>query len=52
MVGFLERFDPVQVRYAGHEWRRVVEMVAKSARAVSKVRYEAAESLASFGIAW
>jgi hypothetical protein len=39
MAGFLERFDPVQVRYVGHEWRRVVEMVAKSARAISKVRH-------------
>lgn len=38
MIDFLERFDPVQVRYAGHEWRRVVESVAKSARACSKVR--------------
>ncbi|KAI9878808.1 MAG: hypothetical protein M1830_010492 [Pleopsidium flavum] len=37
MVDFLECFDPIQVRYAGHEWRRVVEMVAKSAKAVSKV---------------
>ncbi len=37
MVDFLERFDPIQVRYVGHEWRRVVEMVAKSARAISKV---------------
>ncbi|KAL2001440.1 hypothetical protein VTN02DRAFT_1776 [Thermoascus thermophilus] len=33
---FLKEFDPVQVRYAGQEWRRLVELVAKAAEAVSK----------------
>lgn len=33
---FLKTFDPVQVRYAGQEWRRLVELVAKAAETVSK----------------
>ncbi|GAD98623.1 COP9 signalosome complex subunit 3 [Paecilomyces variotii No. 5] len=33
---FLKAFDPVQVRYAGHEWRRLLELVAKAGEAVSK----------------
>ncbi|KAL1866925.1 hypothetical protein Plec18167_008857 [Paecilomyces lecythidis] len=33
---FLEAFDPVQIRYTGHEWRRLLELVAKAAEAVSK----------------
>ncbi|KAL1967750.1 hypothetical protein VTN77DRAFT_2439 [Rasamsonia byssochlamydoides] len=33
---FLKTFDPVQVRYAGYEWRQVVECVARAAEAVSK----------------
>lgn len=31
-------FDPVQVRYAGIEWRELVELVGQSALAVSKAR--------------
>ncbi|KAJ9223049.1 hypothetical protein DTO169C6_4523 [Paecilomyces variotii] len=33
---FLRVFDPVQVRYTGQEWRRLLELVAKAAEAVSK----------------
>ncbi|MCJ1389811.1 hypothetical protein MMC18_002668 [Xylographa bjoerkii] len=29
MLDFVQRFDPVQVRYAGHEWRRLLEKVAR-----------------------
>ncbi|KAI4135382.1 MAG: hypothetical protein LQ347_000712 [Umbilicaria vellea] len=35
MVEFMDDFDPIQVRYAGQPWRRLVETVAKVARAVS-----------------
>ncbi|KAJ4366578.1 hypothetical protein N0V95_000245 [Ascochyta clinopodiicola] len=31
-VLFLETFDPVQIRYAGHEWKRVVDYVEPLAR--------------------
>ncbi|KZM25342.1 hypothetical protein ST47_g3537 [Ascochyta rabiei] len=31
-VLFLETFDPVQMRYAGHEWKRVVDYVEPLAR--------------------
>lgn len=34
---FFETFDPVQVRYAGHQWRRLLELVVASAEAVSSV---------------
>ncbi|MCJ1321225.1 hypothetical protein MMC15_006569 [Xylographa vitiligo] len=29
MLEFVERFDPVQIRYAGHEWRRLLEKIAR-----------------------
>jgi COP9 signalosome complex subunit 3 len=32
----LRNFDPVQVRYVGHEWRELVELVGQAAQAVSK----------------
>ncbi|BCR89081.1 putative COP9 subunit 3 [Aspergillus chevalieri] len=35
-VHFLMGFDPIQVRYAGSEWRELVELVGQSAFAVSK----------------
>ena len=35
---FLKTFDPVLVRYAGQEWRQLVELTARSAEAVSKAR--------------
>jgi hypothetical protein len=35
---FLRVFDPIQVRYAGHEWRGVIELVAKAAEIVNKAR--------------
>ncbi|QSS63853.1 hypothetical protein I7I51_00913, partial [Histoplasma capsulatum] len=37
-VALLEVFDPIQVRYAGQEWRSLVDMVAKSAEVASRVR--------------
>jgi COP9 signalosome complex subunit 3 len=37
-VLFLNTFDPVQVRYAGYEWRKVVEYVATAAEIANKVR--------------
>ena len=37
MVSYLRAFNPVQVRYAGQEWRQLVELVAQAAQMVSKV---------------
>lgn len=37
LVTFLERFDPVQVRYAGQEYRDVISYVAQGAIQASKV---------------
>ncbi|KAH0538475.1 hypothetical protein FGG08_004924 [Glutinoglossum americanum] len=36
IVEFLTRFDSRQVRYAGTEWRRLVELVEKIARSINK----------------
>ncbi|KAI9885759.1 MAG: hypothetical protein M1823_002437 [Watsoniomyces obsoletus] len=36
MITFLKEFDPRQVRYAGYEWRKVIEIVAFSARSAQK----------------
>ncbi len=33
----MDRFDPIQVRYAGNEFRRLVEAVASRARTFSQV---------------
>lgn len=38
-VRFLRLFDPIQIRYAGHEWRRLVELIASAAQSVSNVRH-------------
>lgn len=38
-VLFLRQFDPIQVRYAGHEWRQLVELVVQGAEAASKARW-------------
>ncbi|OJD17945.1 hypothetical protein AJ78_01976 [Emergomyces pasteurianus Ep9510] len=35
-VALLKMFDPIQIRYAGQEWRGLVEMVAKSAEMASR----------------
>ncbi|PYI09069.1 COP9 signalosome complex subunit 3 [Aspergillus sclerotiicarbonarius CBS 121057] len=35
-VYFLRSFDPIQVRYAGHEWRQLIELIGQAAEAVSK----------------
>ncbi|KAH0565889.1 hypothetical protein GP486_000719 [Trichoglossum hirsutum] len=35
-VEFLTKFDPRQVRYAGAEWRRLVELVEEIARSIGK----------------
>lgn len=37
-IRLLMSFDPIQVRYAGREWRELVELLAKSALSVSKVK--------------
>lgn len=34
---FMEVFDTIQVRYAGAEFRRLIELVARTARMASKV---------------
>lgn len=34
---YLELFDSVQVRYAGLEWRQLVEFVGRAAQAASQV---------------
>ncbi|KAJ5150976.1 COP9 signalosome complex subunit 3 [Penicillium canariense] len=36
MVSYLKAFDPVQVRYAGQEWRQLVELVGQAAQMASK----------------
>ncbi|KAE8412035.1 hypothetical protein BDV36DRAFT_272592 [Aspergillus pseudocaelatus] len=35
-IRFLRSFDPFQIRYAGHEWRQLVQLVVQAAQAVSK----------------
>ncbi|KAL2859955.1 putative COP9 subunit 3 [Aspergillus lucknowensis] len=35
-IRFLRSFDPIQIRYAGYEWRELVELVASAAQATSK----------------
>ncbi|PLB44087.1 COP9 signalosome complex subunit 3 [Aspergillus steynii IBT 23096] len=35
-VHFLRHFDPVQIRYAGMEWRQLIELVAQAAQLESK----------------
>ncbi|EAA58307.1 hypothetical protein AN5798.2 [Aspergillus nidulans FGSC A4] len=35
-VKFLRSFDPIQIRYVGHEWRELVDSVANAALSVSK----------------
>ena len=34
MLHFMTSFDPVQVRYAGHEWRRLIESIIKGGKDV------------------
>lgn len=36
IVSYLRTFDPIQVRYAGQEWRQLVEIVAQASQVVSK----------------
>ncbi|MCJ1452493.1 hypothetical protein MMC28_002836 [Mycoblastus sanguinarius] len=36
MLDFVERFDPVQIRYSGNEFRRLVELVVTKARLLSQ----------------
>jgi COP9 signalosome complex subunit 3 len=38
LVQWLETFDPVQMRYAGNEWRKLVDYVEQIARAMDSVR--------------
>lgn len=37
LVLFLESFDPIQMRYAGAEWRKLLEYVEQIARAMQTV---------------
>lgn len=37
MLDFVEKFDPIQIRYGGTEFRHLIELVAKTAQAASKV---------------
>ncbi len=37
LVGFLETFDPVQMRYAGQEWRKLVDFTEQIARVSGSV---------------
>lgn len=37
VVSFVERFDAVQIRYGGSEFRRLIEIIAKSVQAASTV---------------
>lgn len=39
MVDFMDKFDPVQIRYGGVEFRHLIELVARTAQAASKVSY-------------
>ena len=38
LVFFLETFDPIQMRYAGHEYKRLVDYVELLARDAGSVR--------------
>ena len=38
LVLFLETSDPVQLRYVGQEWRKLVEFTEQIARATGSVR--------------
>jgi hypothetical protein len=38
IVVFLEKFDPIQIRYAGKEWRRLVKFVSRVAEISGIVR--------------
>jgi COP9 signalosome complex subunit 3 len=40
LVRFLENFDSVQMRYAGHEWRKLVDYVEQMARVAGTVRVQ------------
>ncbi|KKK23255.1 hypothetical protein AOCH_001188 [Aspergillus ochraceoroseus] len=51
---FLKTFDPIQIRYAGHEWRQLVELVARAAHAprlaVKLIRDALCQLDLSFGV--
>ena len=36
----MDRFDPIQVRYVGNEFRRLVEAIASRARIFSQVSFD------------
>lgn len=38
LINFLNVFDPIQIRYAGAEWRKAVEYVDKIVRLMDTVR--------------
>lgn len=39
ILDFIEVFDTIQVRYAGAEFRRLIELVARTAQVASKVGF-------------
>ncbi len=39
VLDFMEVFDTIQVRYAGAEFRRLIELVARTAQVASKVGF-------------
>jgi len=47
LVLFLETADPVQLRYVGAEWRRLVEFTEQIARAAGSVRLAGSSSSSS-----
>ena len=36
----MDRFDPMQVRYVGNEFRRLVDLIASRARIFSQVSFD------------
>lgn len=42
VLDFMEAFDPIQVRYTGAEFRRLIELVARTAQVASKVGFSTA----------
>lgn len=37
MLDFMEKFDPIQIRYGGTDFRHLIELVARTAQAAAKV---------------
>ena len=50
MEEFMERFDPVQIRYAGNLFPGLINVVVHSARIASKVRSISVFALMRYGL--